>query len=87
MLPDDNERVDTEGAAAEMTRLLGIHVSPKTLANQRARGVGLKGWKYHGTRPVITKGQVRNHVAHEALQDEHPRQRNARLAAELPVAG
>jgi hypothetical protein len=78
-LPDDDEYVDTDGVSEMLTRLLGTRVSAKTLTNQRAAGRGLKGWKYRGTRPIIKKRLVREYAATDAIQDEHPRQRNARL--------
>jgi hypothetical protein len=73
--------MDTGQTARYLREVWGIPVEPKTLANQRAAGRG-PGWQYYGQKPLCRQNEADRYAQEEALTDESPLTRRARIRAE-----
>jgi hypothetical protein len=84
---DDNERLDTDAAAAFYSEQTGAPIKGKTIANWRNTGCFLPGdWQWFGRTATTTKGRLRRFIK-DRQQTEPSRRRNARLRTEtLPAA-
>jgi hypothetical protein len=73
--------MDTEQTARYLREVWGIPVEAKTLANQRSGGRG-PAWQYYGQKPLCRQHEADRYAQEEALTDESPLTRRARIRAE-----